>query len=119
MRGRLLRPTLVIDVDRGMVRRPVRVDEHGWDAVAVQHRKGLIVWAQAEADEAVDGGLPDRALQGSVDRRHQEQGQVVLLALFAEALDELAQERVGEDCGQALRDQEAYGSAAPHGEGTR
>ena len=114
-RGRL-RPARVVHVHGGMAGRVVRVHQHDRDPEPVHGLDGRVLWAQAEADEAVHAGGPDGALQRSVQRRDQEQGQVVRLRELAQAPDQLGREGVGEDGLESLRDQDPDRAAAPHGE---
>src|SRR5712691_1525957 len=109
----------IVDVDGGVFGRLLRVDEHGRDADSIQRRQGGVVRAEAQADETIDRRLTDRAFQRSVEGRNQEQRQVVLLDQLAEALEQLAQELVGENSAEALRDEDADGPAAAKGKCAR
>ena len=117
--GRRLGATFVVDVDRGMGRRAVGIHEHRRDAQTIEDFERTIIGRQAQADEPVHRRLPDRAFEGAVKRRNEEQGQVVLFALLAKTLDELADKRVGEDRRKTLWDEQADRPAAPHRQGAR
>src|SRR5258708_311815 len=63
VRGRLAGAAGVVDVDGGVRRGTLGVDEHGRDAQPVERLEGPVVGAETQADEAVDGGLADRAFE--------------------------------------------------------
>src|SRR5207249_2671287 len=109
----------VIHIHHRVVARVFGIDEHGRRAQRLDDLERPVVGGETEADETVDRSVADGRLERSVERRHQQHRQVVLLAELAQALDELADEGVGEHGRKPLRDEDADGAAAPGGESTR
>ncbi len=105
--GRCPRAALVVDLDRAVLGKGRRVDEHDRHAGPSDLFDLGVVVAQADGDDAIDGRADHRPCERTMERRDEMERVAGFLGRDRDTFAERAEERVGEDHGQRLRGQEA------------